>query len=86
MSRQYSVTIEGHKYDVQVNYNEGFIAAGGGKVLVDGEVVCSWGNSLGGLPKEVTFELSGNKAILSRQGRIRQELELLVDGAQVSRI
>ncbi|MFC2059408.1 hypothetical protein ACFLTS_07240, partial [Chloroflexota bacterium] len=65
MSRRYSVTIEGKKYDVHARYNEGFIAAGGGKVLVDGEVVCSWGNSLGGLPKEVAFEIASNKASLS---------------------
>ena len=69
-------------YLVEVRYGD---MEGRGEVLVNGWVIDRWGPSIFALPKQRTFELGDNKAVLKRKGII-WHLELYVEGAEVTRL
>jgi hypothetical protein len=82
MGRRWIVEVEGKEHEVEAKYGTVF-TSGSGEVLVDGQLIDSWGSSLFGLPKERTIEIAGQKATIRRVGTINQDLDLLIPNAKV---
>ena len=81
---KWAIDIEGQQYIVEANYGK-VIASGAGEVKVDGKVVNAWGSSIYGLPKEVSFEIRGEPALLRRRGIINQNFDLLFNGELIKK-
>ena len=79
------VDIQGKQHVVEAEYGK-FVVSSVGVVSVDGKPVKTWGSSIWGLPKEVSFEIKGKPALLRRRGIVNQNFDLLFNGKLIRRL
>ena len=79
------VDVKGKQHVVEAEYGK-FQISSVGVVSVDGKPVKTIHSSIWGLPKEVSFEIKGQSALLVREGVINQNFRLFFGGKYIERI
>lgn len=86
----WNVEIKGQQYNIEIQLNTiiGVFATGGGRLLVDGEIVRDWGcNPFTMIPKgRLDIEVGGKKAFIMTKGRITNYLVLVLDAQEIASI
>jgi hypothetical protein len=83
----WNVEVKGHQYNIEIQSNTivGNLATGGGRLLVNGEIVRDWGcNPFAVIPKgRLDVELAGKKAWIVTKGGFTNYLVLVLDAQEV---
>jgi len=77
--RAFSVAVAGKDHFVEVKWGR---LSNAGQISVNGKVVKAWGSGWW-VPREVEFEIEGQKAILVRKDIISENFDLVVGGKKL---
>jgi len=90
MEKRWTVPVDGKQYVIEVDYgvllsndedSTEVLLKRDGKLVVNGQEVKQW--EAGDLPKEISFEVGGQPAMLKKKGLFVKELELIVGGQSI---